>query len=178
MGYSWSAMRKILEKENICDSLKGRIQYFATRYKKSHDQEGCVAIRLDGEEIFKSCFYDWNNKRIQVVENIAIPDMDKISYWEYWDKVHLETNNFAGFDQYSFYDAFFAYHNNSINSSLTSPDPVVRLFAVLDKRVGKRKLQDLLSDIKSQPEWLQVFYRLRLEADGIIESSSEGETAI
>ena len=31
MGLSWSAMRKVLEDENICDSLKGRVQYFVTR---------------------------------------------------------------------------------------------------------------------------------------------------
>jgi len=168
MGYSWSAMRKILEQENICDSLKGRIQYFATRYRKSHDQEGRVAIRLDGNELIKSCFYDWQNKRIQVTKNIVIPNMDKISYWEYWDLVHLETKNFAGFDQSGFYDAFFKYHNSSIEDCLISPNPIVRLFAVFDKRVGKRRLHNILSEIELQPEWLQVFYRLRLEADGII----------
>ncbi len=60
MALSWSGMRKVLEQENICDSLKGRIQYFATRYRKSHDEEGRVAIRLDGEELFKSSWFDWN----------------------------------------------------------------------------------------------------------------------
>lgn len=58
MGLSWSAIRKILEQDNICDLLKGRVQYFATRYRMSHDEEGRVALRLDGKEIFKSCFYD------------------------------------------------------------------------------------------------------------------------
>lgn len=171
MGLSWSAMRKVLEQENICDSLKGRIQYFATRYRKSHDQEGRVAIRLDGNEIFKSCFYAWENKRIQVRDNIIIPNMDKISYWEYWDMVHLETKNFAGFDQYGFYGAFHEYQNQSIEASLSSVDPVVRLFAIFDKRTGKRRLQNILSEIEMQPEWLQVFFRLRLESDGIIEST-------
>ena len=63
MGLSWSAMRKVLEDENICDSLKGRVQYFVTRYRESHDQEGRVAVRLDGNEIFKSNFYDGEIKR-------------------------------------------------------------------------------------------------------------------
>lgn len=170
MGLSWSAMRKVLEQENICASLKGRVQYFATRYRKSHDQEGRVAIRLDGEEIFNSCFYDWQNKRVQAKESVVIPNMDKISYWEYWNAVHLETKNFGGFDQYGFYKAFHQYQNQSIGNSLASPNPVVRLFAFLDKRVGKRRLCEVLSDIDKQPEWLQVFYRLRLEADGLIES--------
>jgi len=33
----------------------------------------------------------------------------------------------------------------------------------------------MLSEIESQPEWLQVFIRLRLEADGIIESIDSEE---
>lgn len=62
MGISWSGMRKVLEQDNICESLKGRVQYFATRYRESHDQEGRIAIRIDGREIFQSCFYDWEAK--------------------------------------------------------------------------------------------------------------------
>ncbi|MDL2259126.1 hypothetical protein LJC42_08300, partial [Eubacteriales bacterium OttesenSCG-928-K08] len=79
MGLSWSAMRKVLEQENICESLKGRIQYFATRYRKSHDQEGRVAIRLDGEEIFKSDFFDWDTKRHEAWSEIYVAQGRKTS---------------------------------------------------------------------------------------------------
>ncbi len=79
--------------------------------------------------------------------------------------MELGALNKGGFDQFAFYAAFYAYQNNSIEESLLSLDPVVRLFAIMDKRVGKRRLQSL--DITSQPGWLQMFYRLRLEADGI-----------
>ncbi|MCL2673790.1 MAG: hypothetical protein FWE92_00490 [Defluviitaleaceae bacterium] len=168
MGLSWSAMRKVLEEENICDSLKGRIQYFATRYRKSHDEEGRVAIRLDGDEIFKSCFYDWEKKRSIVVKSNVILKEKAMSYWDYWDKIHLETKNYGGFDQYGFYEAFYEYHNQSIEKSLVSPDPVVRLFAIMDKRLGKRRLENMFSEIQAQPEWLQVFFKLRLEADRVL----------
>lgn len=168
MGLSWSAMRKTLEQENICDSLKGRIQYFLTRYRKSHDEEGRVAIRLDGKEVFQSCFYDWLEKCDTVVKRNIIPKEQAKTYWEYWDKVHTEAKNHGGFDQYGFYKAFYEYQNQSIINSLDSPDPVVKLFAILDKRVEKRRLQNILFVIEKQPEWLQVFYKLRLEADGII----------
>lgn len=69
MGISWSGMCKVLEQDNICESLKGRIQYFATRYRESHDQEGLVAIRLDDEEVFQSCFFEWNNKQDEVIKD-------------------------------------------------------------------------------------------------------------
>ena len=93
MGISWSAMRRILERENICDSLKGRIQYFATRYSKSHDQEGRVAIRLDGKEVFKSCFYDWDRKRDEAWDEINTEAGRKTSYLESGEQMELGALN-------------------------------------------------------------------------------------
>ncbi|MDP4153927.1 MAG: hypothetical protein Q8865_10910 [Bacillota bacterium] len=168
MGLSWSAMRKVLEQDNICDSLKGRIQYFATRYRKSHDQEGRVAIRLDGNEIFQSCYYDWQSKRDMLVKNNVISKKQAESYW---DKVDLETKNHGGFDQYGFYEAFHEYQNRSIEESLSFFDPIVRLFAILDKRTGKRRLLNMIPEMESKPEWLKVFFKLRLESEGIIDST-------
>ena len=136
-GISWSAMRKVLERENICDSLKGRVQYFQTCYRGAHDQIGRIAIRLDGEEIIKANFFD------------AHDDMK------------------SAMCSPSFYDSFYEYKNSSIDKSLESPDPLVRLFAILDKRVGKRRLDKLLLEVEKQPEWLQAFYRLRLEAENV-----------
>lgn len=170
MGISWSGMRKVLEQDNICDSLKGRIQYFATRYKKSPDQEGRVAIRLDGNEIFKSDFYDWDIERHQAWDEINECKGRKTSYAESGEQMELGALNKGGFDQFTFYDAFYTYWNNSIDDNLISPDPVVRLFAILDKRVGKRRLMKVITEIDNQPEWLQPFYYLRLESDGIIAS--------
>lgn len=165
MGQSWSKMRKILEQDNICESLKGRIQYFATRYRKSHDQEGRVAIRIDGKEGFKSCFFDWQHKRVEAKKSVVIPNMEDMPWWEYWDRIHLETENFGGFDQYGFYEAFYYYQNHSIEESLVNESPIVRLFAILDKRVGKKRLEKILLEIELQPAWLQVFYRLRIESE-------------
>ena len=52
--------------------------------------------------------------------------------------------------------------------ALESPDAVVRLFAMLDKRVGKRRLIKIQHETKKQPEWLQMFFYLRFEAEGIV----------
>ena len=81
--------------------------------------------------------------------------------------MELGALNRGGFDQYAFYAAFHTYQNSSIDESLISPDPVVRLFAIMDRRVGKRRLQTLTLEVEEQPEWLQTFYRLRLAADGV-----------
>lgn len=54
---SWSGIRKKLEIEYLAESLQGHIQYFATTYSKSPDHEGRAAIRYDGKEIIKGCFW-------------------------------------------------------------------------------------------------------------------------
>ncbi len=168
MGLSLSAMRKVLEDENICDSLKGRVQYFVTRYRESHDQEGRVAVRLDGNEIFKSNFYDGEIKRHEAWSEIDASKGGHTDYSECGEQIELEALNKGGFDRFAFYNAFHSYQNSGIDDSLQSPDPVVRLFAILDKRVGKRRLHKIVSETEQQPAWLKPFYRLRLELDGII----------
>ena len=39
------------------------------------------------------------------------------------------------------------------------------MFAVLDRRIGKRTLDKLQDSISDQPEWLRFFYLLRMEAE-------------
>ena len=56
---SRSGIRKKLETEYLAQSLQGHIQYYATSYSRSPDHEGRAAIRYDGNEIIKGCY--WNN---------------------------------------------------------------------------------------------------------------------
>ena len=57
---TWSGIRKKLESEYLAKSLQGHIQYYATTYSRSHDHEGRAAIRYDGKEIIKGCYwYNW-----------------------------------------------------------------------------------------------------------------------
>jgi len=172
-GISWSKMRKILEQENMCNSLKGRIQYFQTRYRGAHDQHGRIAIRLDGKEIFNSDYFDSCQKEFEIGKETNVFDERGwfLNNHDGYEELLNEVKNQGGYS--SFYNAFYDYHNISIDESLNSSDPMVRLFAILDRRVGKRRLQKLAFEINSQPKWLQVFYRLRFEADGIIVHSSE-----
>ena len=59
------------------------------------------------------------------------------------------------------------YRNQDIGESLSSENPIVRMFAISDRRVGKRTLVKEKSTIEQQPEWLKQFYYLRFEAEKI-----------
>jgi len=133
---TWSGIRKELESEYLAKSLQGHIQYYATTYSRSHDHEGRAAIRYDGKEIIKGCYwYNWTKAG-------QFPKDEK------YERRMREENAFMDdtalklgvFDQRSFYAAFQEFDQQSIEKSLKSENLIVRIFAVLDRRVGKRRL--------------------------------------
>ena len=61
----------------------------------------------------------------------------------------------------------------SADESLTNDNYFIRLLAILDKRVGKRRLRPLLDNIENEPEWFRKWIRLRCEAEGICGEAAE-----
>ena len=75
------------------------------------------------------------------------------------------------FDQRRFYEAFNEFNNQSIEKSLASENILVRIFDVLDRRVGKRTLKKIGENIEKEPETFLVFYDIRMNA----KDETEGE---
>ena len=153
--YQWSKIRDKLENEYLADSLKGRIRYFATAYRESHDgDKSRAAIYLDGKPIISGSTF----------EECAKPDH---SYaYEYCGPEDDDLKN-GWFDQYDFYFSFEEYGNQSIEASLNSQNQLVRIFAVLDRRTGKRTLYKLKERIDTESEIFRLFYAIRMDAEGI-----------
>ena len=42
------------------------------------------------------------------------------------------------------------------------------MLAIVDRRIGKRRLAKLKDDVGKQPEWLHPFYLARMKSEGII----------
>lgn len=161
---TWSGIRKKLETQYLAQSLRGHIQYFATSYSKSPDHEGRASIRYDGKEIIKGCY--WNNW----TKAKFFPKDEK------WDKRMAEENAYIDdvalklgvFDQRCFYRAFEEFDNQCIENSLNSDDLIVRIFAVLDGRIGKRRLLLIQETIQEEPETFQTFFAIRAKAEGLM----------
>ena len=56
------------------------------------------------------------------------------------------------FDQRCFYNAFAEFDNQDIETSLKSENLIVKIFAVLDRRVGKRRLKIMKETIMDEPD--------------------------
>ena len=161
---SWSGIRKRMESDYLAESLKGHISYFATSYSRSPDHEGRAAIRYNGKEIIKGCYYhNWTKAA-------SFPKDEKYERrmseeFAFMDDTAIKL---GVFDQRCFYEAFDEFDNQSIEKSLYSENLIVRIFAVLDRRVGKRRLLTLKENIENEPDTFKEFFAIRMNAEGIV----------
>lgn len=162
---SWSGMRKYLEQEMIAGSLRGRVRYGCTAYV---GMDGCRIFEfcIDGRQIKR---FSWETVNSYFIENGYKNPSCIGEYWgEFWAlyEQHPITDRTEYTDE-EFCDALEEYRNHDIQKSIHSDNPLVRMFAILDRRVGKRTLSKLKDDIASQPLWLQEVYKLRFSAEGV-----------
>ena len=81
-------------------------------------------------------------------------------FWSLLAKYPLESR--TEYTDEEFGEALELYRNQEIQQSINSSNPLVRMFSVLDKRIGKKTIAKLRETIAEQPEWLQKFYTLIL----------------
>ena len=79
------------------------------------------------------------------------------------------------FDQRSFYEAFSIFDNQSIEESLSSENMLVRIFAILDRRVGKRRLEKIMRGIEGEEKTFREFFAIRAAAEGLRAERGEEE---
>lgn len=78
-------------------------------------------------------------------------------------------------NQQSFYEAFPMFGNQSIEKSLMSESILARIFMILDRRVGKRRLGEVRQGIEGEEKMLREFFVVRATAEGMTaEEEHEG----
>lgn len=165
---SWSGMRKYLEQDMLAKSLRGRIRYGCTTYV---GMDGCriFEVCIDGKQVKR---FSWETVNTYFIDNGYTEKPHPSSISEYWEDFwllleKLPINQRSEYTDGEFCDALDLYRNQEIQDSINSSNPLVRMFSVLDRRIGKRTLIKIYENIEEQPEWLRQFYRLRIEAEKI-----------
>lgn len=167
-----------MEQDPLCEKLRGRVQYFRTIYHGAPDEYGRFAVRVDGREIFQANPYNDSHYSMiadAIKEERSIPPRE----WTGKEDLHAAENSAAEeearmlsvndgiVDSFDVPFAIKKYLNQDIRESISDEDPLIRMFAILDRRVGKRTLQEISETVIDQPEWLRQFYRIKLDAEGI-----------
>jgi hypothetical protein len=158
---SWTSLRARV-RSLWAASVADRLDIHVTFYRVWREEDGRVWLTWDGKEI--TGFGDWpfwlRVKPLSAQLNDLDPDGDG------WERA-IESAKAEGLTDVSrFYEAVETYLDLPIADALTSHEPVVRGLAMLDRRVGKRRLAspDLGGEVNP---FVKRLHELRCEAEGI-----------
>lgn len=142
----WSKLKSLIH-ERFTDSLRARVSINCTAYGNC----GCghAWITLDGEIVANFCTRAyWNLKQYDSSNNNYInrdaTDKGKKRY----QKQFVEYGELSR--QQVFKSCWDFIHKLSIDEALASENPLIQGLAIIDKRVGKRRLKKI-DDKKLQP---------------------------
>lgn len=189
MAKNWKHTKKLLE-DLLGDKLKGHITYQLHCYRPDDDWTGYLEIMLDKKPIFRagSCLTKNPNYSVLMSEDeirrIMMKYLKTDSANGSAEVNSTSIRTAAGFicsyirssqrqEQGRIFleDAMVMlgeYLSSDIETSLKSSSPFINALAVLDRRVGKRRLQKLADESSSvAPKWAWPFYKARFEAEGI-----------
>lgn len=175
---SWSNLKKQMG-DLLCDSLKGKITYFYTTYREVHDNYGRATINYEKEELVAFSWHmryeQWEDEH-EVLKNNNVNVRNLGSLTAVWEKQKQIQQDLSKekwmpecvLSEGDFIDAINRYLKTDVASALNSDNYILRVFAYMDRRVGKRTLIKIKDEVEALPEWVKQFYRLRCEADGIV----------
>lgn len=159
-------MRKYLEQEILAESLQGRIRYGCTAYT---GMDGCRIFELvvDGKQLKR---FSWETVNSYFWDHGYTTGTNPEGIGAYWAEFQTLLKRYPKTERTEYTDEEFCaaleqYRNQEIQKSVCSEDPLIRMFAVLDRRVGKRTLAKLKDTLPAQPQWLQQIYELRFSAE-------------
>lgn len=96
----------------------------------------------------------------KVWEETGIWDNNDLQLKKKWDEN-------ATYYDIDFLSAVTSFLQMPIKEALNSDNYIVRVFAILDRRIGKRTLRKIKEDgaYQSYPFWVKQFYDLRLKTE-------------
>lgn len=179
----WSKTKSIIE-SFLCDKLKGRIKIYATVYRKFHDRPSRVWITFDHKEILSASAVSYAVKHAKLYQEIKEKENLKvIPYSEDWNVMFNSPErhelikasevaeeillNEGVVDSYHLYASFMEYCSLSIDEALHSDNVIIKAYAMLDRRLGKRRLQNPDFTAGDTHPLIMRFYRIRCSVEGI-----------
>lgn len=184
MEKTWSKVKKKLE-SFLADSVKERISYQVTNYRRAADNVGRAVLLVDKKEILNMCTILSERELYKEEEAIrgrmemnaeideSLTEQEVTAYFDQIIQKNLDMQEQAHqvikskgiYSQRDFFEAVERYFDQPIRESLHSEELLIRIFALLDRRVGKRALNSLKANMDKEHELLQFFYNLRIAGD-------------
>lgn len=154
----WSKLKKLLE-NHFSEKLKNRVQIHLTQYRSTnqgHEPESRFWITVDKKEVFSVSKLKWLKEWYEITQK------NSCTYDEA-EKVLHEQGNYSIDDIPLFIKEYLSI---PFSEALQSNNFIIKSFAMLDKRLGKRRLSDILLVDHEYPLVKELF-ELRCITEGI-----------
>ena len=169
----WSKLKRQIM-DLVCDELKERIGIYATIYRGTQDHTGKVWLEFDRKVIFEANTLEWEieyyklSYEIQQI-NHCTDYKNKNQSKGYYRALHDAENILVKkhkMEESGVYNALIRYLNSSFEDNLQSNDDIARIFCLLDKRLGKRRLSKMVIR-KDDCDAVKILYSERCKVLGI-----------
>jgi len=183
---SWSKLKQQLE-SFLCPALHGRVEYRATSYRYLPDKAGICYISVDKKNVFnmsdKTSVIKWyqtemevkNDSDIQIpISNEEIEAVRKDTKGAPEDRliVIARSRKMSGYakellsaqtalSKSNFNVVANHFLSTSIEESIESNDILLNILALVDRRVGKKRIVNMTEKMKVKHPIVQYFYELR-----------------
>jgi hypothetical protein len=173
----WSKAKKALE-NLLAESVRRRVQFHVTQYGPGQSYTMARAwVTWDGQEIANFSSVEWLMKNFQVARKIQESEQatdyrdpnQREGYYRSYEQSAEILSQQGVFSRTQFQDAVERYLNLSIETALASDNPLIQAFAMLDRRLGRRRLATLQIGETGHP-LVRLFYKLRCQAEDMPEA--------
>ena len=174
---SWSNLKKQMN-DLLCDSLQNKVSYFYTTYHEVHNAYGRATINYMGKELITCSWNQGYDQQLDIIEQYIRMESVPSAIEDF--EGHLKAFELAKTNaskevwmpecklcEHDFLLSITTYLNTSIENSIHSDNYLLRVFAYMDRRVGKRTLLKIKDEVEALPHWVKQFYILRFEAEGL-----------
>ena len=169
---SWSSLKKRMN-DLLCDSLKGKITYFYTNYHEVHNAYGRATINFNKKELVAFSWVDMYKQDADAAQQRE--EGKDVSYDEMLRDKWMPECTLC---EVNFLDSLTVFLKTNIADSLQSDNYLLRVFAFMDRRVGKRTLAKIRDEVEKLPEWVKQFYRIRCESDAVFRPNQSTDECV
>jgi hypothetical protein len=164
----WSKLKKNIE-NNFSESLGDRVNLYTTTYSSNYDVQDLYNrgwITVDGIEVVnfstpEAFFMYRRDLNATTPTNYPANTVTK----EHVNRTQKRLTEKGEFSKYDLTYCCSAFLSMSIEEAMEHESPIIQMLAVLDKRLGKRRLA-VLNEKELHP-LVRYFLDLRLDAEGI-----------
>jgi hypothetical protein len=146
----WSKLKKQVE-SRFASSMAGRVELRTTNYRHTHDSEGRGWITIDKEEVHNFCTFKFWIEQNALLEGIRSANnvtnyrdpAQRAGYYHAYEQAEAILDQRGVRSQGWFEESLRDYLSLTLEEGLASTNFLHRALAVIDKRLGKRRLKVL-----------------------------------